>query len=199
VIGKPRGFTLVEMVVALTILSLIVLATVTGMRTLAKTQQTLEQRSAQVSRMRAVQGFVRNSLEQLQVVSYNADPNIPGGIYFLGLNHELIWTAPAPIPGVEGGLWAMRLSRNDSKQLVLQVKEDIYSEGWGEGASIHHTLADEVSAFEVTYRALGELEWQAEWPQEGQGGMPRHIKIQLTVSGRYWPELIVAITGLHNG
>lgn len=196
--GKLRGFTLVEMVVALTILSLIVLATITGMRTLAKTQQVLKQRTTQVARMRAVEGFVRKSIEQLQTVGYSSGAGTPTIIYFQGASHELVWAAPAPIPGVNGGLWAMRLTRNDDHQLMLQVREDISLTSWGEDTSISHVLAEDVEMFDITYRAFGTSDWRLEWPLDNPDGVPAYIKIQLKVGDRYWPELIVAITGWHN-
>ena len=58
-----RGFTLVEVVVALTILSLIMLATVTGLRTLANTQGTLERVTARIDEVRTVSGFLRDLME----------------------------------------------------------------------------------------------------------------------------------------
>ena len=61
---KPAaGFTLVEVVVALTILSLIMLATVTALRTLANTQGTLERVTARIDEVRTVSGFLRDLME----------------------------------------------------------------------------------------------------------------------------------------
>ena len=47
-----RGFTLVEVMVALTILSLVMMATVTGLRTLANTQTAIERATHRVDEIR---------------------------------------------------------------------------------------------------------------------------------------------------
>ena len=50
--SRQRGFTLVEVMVALTILSLVMLATVTGLRTLANTQVAIERMTSRVDEVR---------------------------------------------------------------------------------------------------------------------------------------------------
>ena len=52
-----RGFTLIEVVVSLAILSLVLLGTVTGLRTLGNTQESLERVTDRAEEVRTVRFF----------------------------------------------------------------------------------------------------------------------------------------------
>ena len=67
-----EGFTLVEVMVALTILSLVMMATVTGLRTLANTQSAIERMTSRVDEVRSVSIFLRDLLTS---ASSGTDPN----------------------------------------------------------------------------------------------------------------------------
>ena len=67
-----EGFTLVEVMVALTILSLVMMATVTGLRTLANTQSAIERMTSRVDEVRSVSIFLRDLLAS---ASSGTDPN----------------------------------------------------------------------------------------------------------------------------
>lgn len=188
--SRARGFTLVEVVVALTILSLVVLATLTALRTLALTQEKLEVRADHSAELRAVSGFLRKTLaEAIPVPMYMFGRS--EGAYFYGGAQELIWAAPMPIPGHSGGLFAMRLARNDRKELSLQIREGIDFIVWTDETS--YLLAENVEAFTLSYRKSRLSEWQSEWNRQAEKAPPGYVKIALKVDGRYWPDIIVPI------
>lgn len=193
--SDARGFTLIEVVVSLTILSMIVLATITAMRTLAKTQDSIEQRTEAVAHMRAVSRFIRSSLEQSQIIRL-FQFGTPIGEYFYGSDRELVWAAPAPIPGVESGLWSLSLTLNEASQLVLRVRERISFVPWSE-KDLHYVLADDVDAFEISYRDHRFADWESSWNFNEHDRAPSHVRIRIQASGRFWPELIVALPGKH--
>ena len=70
--ARSGGFTLIEVVVALTILSLVMLATVTGLRTLANTQVAIERMTSRIDEVRSVSSFLRDTFETI-VVGTGAD------------------------------------------------------------------------------------------------------------------------------
>ena len=74
-----RGFTLVEVMVALTILSLVMMATVTGLRTLANTQGAIERTTNRVDEIRSVSSFLRDLLESAVVGEDMGGLSLGGG------------------------------------------------------------------------------------------------------------------------
>ena len=78
--GLHRGFTLVEVVVALAVLSLIMLATVTGLRTLGNTQVAVDRQVDRVSELRAVSSFLRDSFGAAVTGSGGGGLSLGGGM-----------------------------------------------------------------------------------------------------------------------
>ena len=62
-----RGFTLVEVMVALSILSLLLLATISALRTFGNTQVSVEKLTNRVDEVRTVSGFLRDTLQSAVV------------------------------------------------------------------------------------------------------------------------------------
>lgn len=185
---RLRGFTLIEVVVAMTILSLIVLATLTAMRTLGQTQTKLEQRAESTARMRAVSTFLRRNLEQAHPVLL-FQFGVPAGRYFYGGDQELIWAGPMPIPGMQGGLASVNLRLNDDNQLILLVRDGVNFMPWEDDTP--YLLANDVNSFNVSYRANPWSDWVSEWEMSEE--VPTHVRINVQVNERYWPELVVAV------
>jgi|SRR5690554_689817 len=186
--SDQRGFTLIEVVVAVTILSLILLATLTAMRTLAQTQTKLTERAENSARLRAVSGFLRRNLEQAHPVQLFQFGQ-PAGRYFQGDREHLIWAVPMPIPGMQGGLASINLQLNEDQQLLIQVRDGVDFTPWGDEPP--YILANQVTALELHYRASRWDDWVEEWPMSQQ--LPSHVRINIRVQERYWPELIVAM------
>ena len=74
-----RGFTLIEMMIALTLFSMMMLAIVAAMRTLGNTQSTLEQVTGRVDEIRGVSEFLRNSLSMAMPVVRLGSPGEAAG------------------------------------------------------------------------------------------------------------------------
>lgn len=188
---KRQGFTLVEMIVALTILSLILLSTMTALSTLAKTQTTLNKRTTQVAQMRAVTSFVRRSLGQAVTVSVEL-PDRTTSVYFYGSQSNIAWAAPLPIPGGQGGLSALKLYVDDAQQLILLVEPFSSKPTWDNVRPL--VLMEGVQAFSIAYKALANNDWVPLWELKAYNTQPAAVKLRLQVNNKYWPELIIALT-----
>lgn len=189
------GFTLVEVVVALSILSLVLLATVTGLRTLAKTQASVERMTGRIDEIRTVSSFLRDSMESAAVGSGGAGGLALGArsresAYFELTPDALIWKSTILIGERFGGSYLLRLAREDDL-LVLRWQEPGVSgqpRDW-RGAPMR-TLADEVEEFEISWRGDYRGDWQGEWRR---GDVAGWVRLQLRAGGRYWPELIMEV------
>ena len=97
---KTDGFTLIEVVVSLAVLSLILLATVSALRTFANTQVSLDKMMGRVDEVRTVSGFIRDMFEGSVAGKQKAGGLSVGGsgglelAYFEGTPQWVEWQAP---------------------------------------------------------------------------------------------------------
>ena len=197
--NRNAGFTIVEVVVALTILSLIMLATLTAVRTLGDTQARLETTLTRLDQMRMVSQFLRSTLRQAvpAVISDPASFGQQGA--FQGNDSEVVLVAP--MPAVEGGagLQYMRLFVHDETDVAIQFSPYRLGEtapDWGNVDS--YPLVDEVELFELEYRETLDGEWLPAWGEETPV-IPQAIKLRIMAKGRFWPDLVVAIDQFSSG
>ena len=185
---KYDGFTLVEVIVSLLILSLIMLSTLAALRTFANTQTKLQQVTERLDEMRLITAFLRRSINQSVPVS-----RIQRGknktTYFSGTNKELIWATPMPGPGA-GGLKILRLSTTENKQLILQISDYISAKDkprWEN--SKPHILIKSLDSIKLAYLSAPLSQWQDKW--EATITSPFAVKVIISSQQRYWPEIII--------
>lgn len=198
-----RGFTLVEIIIALVVLSLISLGTLTAMRTLADTQEKLNITVERVDEMRQVSQFLRNSLRQAMLPPSS---NVVGtGIWAeMGrsgremLRHEpdeMVWLAPLDSIGGLSGLNFMRLYHDRGEQAlrlqILPYRNGLEALDWTtreEG----YLLAEQVDEFDLAYRMTATDPWMESLVETDFEEVPQAIRINIRARERYWPEIIVA-------
>jgi general secretion pathway protein J len=194
-----RGFTLVEVMVAMTILSLIMLATVTALRTFANTQQSVDRKVTRVDEIRSVSGFLRDTLQAAVVdsqrggslsVGPNSGVRVPA--YFKGDAHSLEWNAPVMFGENYGGIFLVRVAQEDDR-LVLRWQEPVSRRqdeqaDWSEAPQ--RTLLEGLETWEVLYRPDFDQPWQGAWDEVNS---PDLVRMTISAGGRYWPDLILPV------
>jgi general secretion pathway protein J len=191
-----RGFTLVEVVVALAVLSLIMLATVTGLRTLGNTQVTVDRQVDRVSEVRAVSSFLRDTFGAAVRGSDGSGGLTLGGdpagrtVFELTESGGLIWKAVVLFGESYGGRYLLRLER-EGDALVLRWREpgnDRPLDGWNNAQQ--RTLVSGVDSFELAYRRAPGGPWFTDWDGAGPPGW---VRLRLQADGRYWPDLVMVV------
>jgi general secretion pathway protein J len=184
--------------VALTILSLVMLATVSGFRTLAQTQTTLDRTINRVDEIRTVSAFLRQVFES-GIVGENR-----GGIgltlggagggdseAFFDMNPSGIVLKSIVMMGEGfGGTQVVRVAREGSAIILRWSQEElkVKDERWQRYPS--RELVRDVEEFVVSSRAKSDAPWTPEW--EGNG-VPESIRVVLKAHGRFFPELIIPV------
>ena len=191
-----KGFTLVEVVVALAILSLVMLTTITGLRTLANTQTALDRMTGRIDQVRTVSSFLRDTLESAAIGSSGAGGLALGGssresAYFELTADSLTWKSTILIGESFGGTLLLRVAREDDL-LVLRWQEPGPSgepaQDWSQAQE--RTLVEDLEEFELAWREQAGDRWQQQWEA---GAVAGWVRLQLRASGRYWPDLIMQV------
>jgi len=210
--GRPhpqRGFTLVEIMISIAVLSMISLAMVTAMRTLANTQESLTRITDRVDEMRQVSQFLRQSLQQAQGAGAAGgqagqstwQTPIGGGQAGLVRSEvdDIVWSAP--LDSIQGmsGITYIRLYR-EGDQLKLQflpshmAPADMTTYVWEETGD-GYLLVTDVDEFSIVYRPLPEGAWVQRLAAETGASLPQSIGLTIRANDRYWPEIVVSPFG----
>ena len=190
-----RGFTLVEVVVALAILSLVMLATITGLRTLANTQGAIERMTGRVDEMRTVSSFLRDTMDSAAAGNATSGGLALGGggqdAAYLAIGQgSLAWKSTILFGEDFGGSYLVRVAKEDDL-LVLRWQEQGSSGEPGDWAAAdQRTLVRQVEEFEVSSRKDYGDSWQQQWQE---GDQPAWVRLQIKAWGRYWPEVIMEV------
>lgn len=189
-----EGFTLVEVMVALSILSLVLLATVTGLRTLANTQTTLERVTSRVDEVRSVSGFIRDSFESAVLTSGRSRLSLGGrttdSSYFEITRTSVAWKSTVLLGESYGGSYLVRVAR-EGNDLVLRWQEPNrrgLPGDWGEANA--RSLVTAVEEFKVSYRENFRSKWTDRYERNVK---PDFVRMQIKAGGRYWPDLIFRV------
>lgn len=200
-IRRTAGFTLVEVVIAISLVSVIMLGLITAFVTFGNTGASLDRRAMASDDVRLVYGFLRESLASASSRLYLREhdgANVPA---FAGGDVSLAWLGLMPARHGVGGLYHMRidLERDDrASRLVLRYRPfraDEPEPDWSDAAE--HLLLDEVSELSIAYRRVGSEQWHAEWYDEQV--LPGHVRIGLSLAESQWPALVVRVLAGERG
>lgn len=194
--AKARGFTLIEVLIALVLLSLLMGGLLASLRTLGDTATRLETRGAQSEERRLVSGFLRQVIGGL--VSKPVDPGDgTPPLPFLGGAAELVWVAPMPARHTVGGLHRFRLSRAGLDEGALRLQFLPYAgdaapaPDWG--LADQRLLLEGLESLEIAYQLAGSRDWLSAWTEADR--LPARIRLRLEQEGVWWPELVIPLAG----
>jgi general secretion pathway protein J len=190
-----RGFTLVEVVVSLAILSLVLLATVTGLRTLANTQSAIERMIGRVDEIRTVSSFLRDTMESAAVGESSGGGLALGSrsrdaAYFAMAPTGLAWKSTILFGEDFGGSYLIRVAKENELLVLRWQAPDASGQPGDWSVAEERTLVENVEEFEVSWREGYQDSWQQEWEV---GDQPSWVRLQVKAGGRYWPELIMEV------
>lgn len=195
--SEQRGFTLVEMMIALVVLSLISLGTLSAMRTMATTQERLTATTERVDELRQVGQFLRASLRQAQVppqLGFGGTWAVSTVGLALAQHHELVWLAPFDAAGGASGLNYLRVYPDgDSLRIQFQPHREEFDQASWSGLEAGEMLVKNLEEFAVYYRLDSNSPWVEELLEEDLlDRLPAAIRLVVKSNGRYWPEIVVS-------
>ena len=189
------GFTLVEVVVALAILSLILLITVSGLRTLGATQGSLEKMTDRVDEVRTVGSFLRDTLESAVIGSAARELSLGGyagvGTHFFKMDEDsLAWKSNVLFGENFGGTYFLKVAKEDDLLVLRWLEPEGRDEPGNWNNSQSRTLVTNLEEFALSFRQAAGDSWRSGRVEAG-GAVA--LRMQIKASGRYWPELIMQV------
>jgi len=199
--SRAGGFTLLELVVALTLLALMAAVLFGALGFAGRSWEGGEAKAEASASMRLSEGFLRAQLESMHPMRMRKIVEFP--LLFAGSRDELRYAAPLPSRISGGGIWYYRLavaSEGERSRLTLErVVPDVDAvappEFDGADRSI---LAEDIGELKIGYygRDVGAAAgvsptWRDSWDDHNR--LPLLVRIEvLPRKGAAWPLLLVA-------
>jgi general secretion pathway protein J len=107
---RSLGFTLVEVLVVMSLLSVVMLALGSALRTVAQTEERIEQRLRRADEMRIAVGFMGAVVRQISGRKVVRQPPAEAEALFVGTPASMSWVGVMPARYGAGGRYFFRLS-----------------------------------------------------------------------------------------
>jgi general secretion pathway protein J len=199
--SRERGFTLLELVIALTLLALMSSVLYGALGFAGRAWEGGEAKAEATAGMRLAQSFLRMQLENQHPLRMRKMTDFP--LLFGGDRDELRFAAPLPARITGGGIWFYRLAvvnENDRSRLVLErVVPDLNADSLpGFDKADRSILAEDVGELRIEYfgRDVGAANtttptWRERWDDRNR--LPLMVRIDVVPKkGPSWPTLIVS-------
>lgn len=207
-----RGFTLLELLVVMTLLSLLMTGLISALRTMAQTESKIDQRLLRLDQTRVARAFLQQTLSRVSAAKVNT-PGATGKstVPFVATSDSLVWVGILPARPNVGGRHFFRLAMEDvasKPELVLRFAPcnvDLTFPDWSQAES--RILIQGVEQFGVQAQGLpqpGSARANA-WPQGWQSGwpvpdaLPEQLRLQINDSRGDWPQWLFALRALPQG
>jgi general secretion pathway protein J len=205
--GRQTGFTLVEVLIALFLLSLLMLVLTGAMRSMGQIEERVDLRiqaaddnRAAVDLLRGVLGHV--SARRFRSLDADGPPELP---FFEAGPDSLAWIGIMPARYGTGGRHYLRLAVESGAdgvgRLVLRYApwsgEPMFAD-WAQAQA--QALAAPVNSMSLRYKEPASGQWSTVWPPPGLPAvelpltrLPSAVALQIDGPGFVWPPLIVAV------
>lgn len=195
------GFTLLELVVALLVLSIMMTLLFNGLRLGARTWDSVAERTNAMHESHLAQLFIKRQLEQAQSIAFTEEDG-ERHISFFGERHAIRFVSPLPAHIGQGGMYWFTIDVSEGKQAKqLMLSYELFqTEEWERYRSVEPEkviLIGELGDAEFAYLAGADpgrrSSWTTRWERKDE--LPPLVRLRLkseTAGTSGWQELLVA-------
>lgn len=183
-----QGFTLVELLVTLTLLSLLLALLFGGLRFGVRAWDGAQAHGEGSDEMRVVQALLRHEIEQAYP-SFDARDPLHPVVNFTGERESVTFLAPAPdAAGTVGRSWITLSAGREGQEehLAMRAVPELARTGRWSSAILRNVAA-------VRFSYFGDGGWTDTW--RNAKTMPQLVRVHVEFKAgdrRVWPDLIVA-------
>ena len=195
---RARGFTLVEVIVATSLLALGLALAFASLRGAGRATLRAEESALREERLRAVQGFLRAQLTAAMPIPFEFDPDT-GQASFLRLEpQKLQWVSSMPGYLSRGGpyLQTLELLPAPRGQRLVFQHQMLGSDGPLKPEREPVVLLEGIAAGRFEVRNLDPsaraASWESRWDTSAQLPPMLRLRLRFTDPAKQWPELVVA-------
>ncbi len=195
-----NGFTLIEVIIAMSLLSLILVLLFSTIFSANKSWHSTERKIEQNDELRLVGNFIQRLVSQnIPLVWIDPDGQ---RLIFEGKPHELLFTSTLPSHRGGGGVQLIRLKINeteDVRHLDLYYRNtspdnDPFKTNDGDE---HVMLIDKITGIVFSYYGSDKRDetpvWRDEWQNDEQLPSMISIKIEAVNENQNWPEIKIPL------
>lgn len=214
--GGATGFTLIEVLIAMTLLSMMVVLLFASLRICAQSWEQGERKITDVNEVAVVYNFFQRHLSSAIPLwnDFTGRDSLQAGdrhrrddgeaenqdriLSFQGKKQSLQFVSVFPASAGRSGmqLFSIQPQQQDGEQVINVTLTPFFpvteGEEWRQEEVV---LLRRVSDFELAYFGAddtGESRWQDEWLEKD--AQPRLVKISIgTENGIFWPEMIIEL------
>lgn len=188
------GFTLLEMLVTMVLLSLVMLGLASSFFSLGQTETRIDARLDQSSQLRASMNFLDQTLGRISAKRKPGQQNVNDSLYWFEGNGQAVrWVGIMPARFGIGGRFFFELGVEQG-DLVLRFAPWNGALQFPATSNMQsRTLLQDVVGFSIQYRGEEEdsIEWTNQWAFPLQ--IPSHIMLSITTSQMALPVKILAM------
>ena len=203
---RPAGFTLVEMLIALVLLSLLMLVLTSALRSMGQVEERIEERIEQADDFRLASQLLAGVLARVSARRHALDAELGGAQvpFFEAGPDSLAWIGVMPARFGLGGRHYMRLALEHGAagaQLVLRYAPWTGEPGfaaWNQADA--QVLAAPVQALFLRYQEPVSGAWTEVWPPPGlmlndlpPNLLPVAVTIQVAGPVPDWPPMVLPV------
>ena len=202
---SQRGFTLIEVLIAMTLLSMMVVLLFGSLKICADSWEKGESKITDVNEVAVVYNFFQRHLSVAKPL-WNDLSDEEKTFSFQGKAQSLQFVSAFPASAGRSGLqlFSIELQKEDNEQVINVTITPFFRVAEGEEWHKEEvSLVRHVSDFNLAYfgsdDGVSEGTWQDEWLDKGV--QPRLVKINIKLDNEiYWPEMIIdlKVTGTLN-
>ncbi len=194
------GFTLVEVLVAMTLLSLVMLGLGSSLRTMAQAEQKIDERLSRADEMRMAANFIRTALARVSLRRVAPPPPARPSILFAAAPDAVAWVGVMPARFGAGGRYFFRLGLEplaEGAGLVVRFLPWADQPAFPDFSQAEaRVLVRDVRQVQVRYldTEAAPPAWQAGWTATDR--VPERLLIEVETAHGTWPPLFLPLRAL---
>ena len=196
---RNAGFTLIEVLIAMTLLGIMVVLLFSSMKICAESWQKGEDKITQVNDVAVVYQFFQRHLSNALPLWDDFSEEGNKIFAFQGKNQSLQFVSSFPASAKKAGLqrFSLDLVKDGDEQVIQVAITPFYPEAEGEEWRKEEvTLLRHVRSFSMSYYSVEDPQaegvWQEEWLE--QENLPPLVKLKIERDdGNFWPEMFVEL------